>query len=825
MISKVSPGIPGYRIENELGCGGMATVYLAVQESLERRVALKVMKAALAADEEFAERFVREARTAASLQHSSIVSIFDAGQAGHHSYIAMEYVSGGELKDRLRQGALKSSEAIAVVRQIAAGLNYAHGKGFVHRDVKPENILFREDGTAVLSDFGIARAIGSGTRMTATGLSIGTPHYMSPEQARGQAVDGRSDLYSLGVLFFEMLSGNIPFDAQDSFAVGLMHINDPVPQLRPMLARYQPLISRLLAKNPEDRYQSGAELIEDLERVEQGEKLKTPRAGTRVVKSAGRGERRKDRGMVKTGHGSSITDRGKDRVGGSRLGVYWGLGGAALAALLAVGAYLWQDQGSSSLPIGGSTVSRPATEYVGPLDLKPASPITETRQSVTALPEEDLVASVQDYLNRLGYQVPRSGEFDTRTSAGIRAFEESREMLVTGEIDQILKAALVDAYREIDEAAWRQARETDTEQAYLNYIETHPKGYAVEHVPDKIELVRERLVAEERRRAEEAEAATRQRELVSSIQTELRRLGRPVIVDGAFGPDTADAIRTFERATGRSVRGEATEQVLLTLQSAANWPRSQPGDTFQDCTVCPEMVQIPAGRFIMGSPPDESQRHDNEGPQRQVNISAFALGSTPVTFAQWDACVADGGCSHRPSDQGWGRGNRPVINVSWNDAQEYIRWLSHKTGEGYRLASEAEWEFAVRAGKTTRFSTGNCITTYQANFDGRNPAQGCPRGEFRQRTTLVKEFGPNDWGLYDLHGNVWEWVQDCWNSNHNGAPTNGSARTSGDCNRAVARGGSFLDVGSRLRGAHRFGRIRDSRTNFQGFRVARSATL
>ncbi|MGY6587985.1 MAG: protein kinase domain-containing protein [Wenzhouxiangella sp.] len=388
MSTERAPEISGYRVEQELGRGGMATVYLAVQESLERCVALKVMKAALAADEEFAERFVREARTAASLQHSSIVAIFDAGQAGHHFYIAMEYVSGGELKDRLRHGAMNASDAVAVIRQIAAGLNYAHGKGFVHRDVKPENILFREDGTAVLSDFGIARAIGSGTRMTATGLSIGTPHYMSPEQARGQAVDGRSDLYALGVLFFEMLSGEVPFDAQDSFALAYQHINDPIPQLRPMLGKYQPIINRLLAKDSEDRYQSGAELIEDLDRIEQGEKLKEGRAGTRVMKSAGRGARRKEQGSRKADHGkvldqgSGITDHGEDRVGGSRTGLYWGLGGAALAAVLAVGIYFWQDQRRSPPPIGGSTttVSRPVPQPIEALDLESAPPETGTRQ-------------------------------------------------------------------------------------------------------------------------------------------------------------------------------------------------------------------------------------------------------------------------------------------------------------------------------------------------------------------------------------------------------------------------------------------------------------
>ena len=284
MSEPIGPDIPGYRIERELGRGGMATVYLAVQESLHRQVAVKVMKPALSADEEFSERFVREARTAAGLRHPGIVAVYDAGIVEHSPYMAMEIVEGGDLKHRLRDGALAPKDAAAIVRQLAAALAYAHGKGFVHRDVKPENILFREDGSAVLTDFGIARAIGSGTRMTATGLSIGTPHYMSPEQARGQDVDGRSDLYALGVVFHEMLTGRVPFDAQDSFAVGLMHINEPTPQLPPRLDRYQAILDKLLAKAPGDRYATGSELVSDLDRVEQGQQIAAPTYKTRLVR-------------------------------------------------------------------------------------------------------------------------------------------------------------------------------------------------------------------------------------------------------------------------------------------------------------------------------------------------------------------------------------------------------------------------------------------------------------------------------------------------------------------------------------------------------------
>jgi len=278
--------IPGYRIERELGRGGMSTVYLAEQESLGRQVALKVMAAALAAEAGFTERFIKEAKTVARLTHPHIVGIYDLGVVEHSAYLALEYVSGGDLKGRLAQGALAPGQALAITRQVAEALGYAHATGFVHRDVKPENILFRDDGSAVLTDFGIAKAVGAGTRMTGRGMSIGTPQYMSPEQARGQAVDGRSDLYSLGIVLYEMLSARVPFDAEDTYAVGILHITQPVPELPPSLAACQPLLDRLLAKDPGKRYADATQLIAAIDRLQRGERLLPPIHATLMMDAA-----------------------------------------------------------------------------------------------------------------------------------------------------------------------------------------------------------------------------------------------------------------------------------------------------------------------------------------------------------------------------------------------------------------------------------------------------------------------------------------------------------------------------------------------------------
>nr|WP_281244728.1 formylglycine-generating enzyme family protein [Falsiroseomonas stagni] len=228
------------------------------------------------------------------------------------------------------------------------------------------------------------------------------------------------------------------------------------------------------------------------------------------------------------------------------------------------------------------------------------------------------------------------------------------------------------------------------------------------------------------------------------------------------------------------------------------------------------MVVIPAGRFVMGSPADEPGRFPSEGPQREVVVSrALAVGKFEVTFAEWDACVSAGGCSHRPSDQGWGRGRQPVMNVTWNDAQQYVRWLSGRAGRRYRLLTEAEWEYAARAGTTTPYSFGATISPSQANFYNSR----------LNRTQGVGSYPANGWGLHDMHGNVWEWVQDCLRDDYAGAPTEASqAVETGDCSARMVRGGAWQNQSQDLRSAFRRRFSSGDRGNYAifGLRVART---
>ena len=237
------------------------------------------------------------------------------------------------------------------------------------------------------------------------------------------------------------------------------------------------------------------------------------------------------------------------------------------------------------------------------------------------------------------------------------------------------------------------------------------------------------------------------------------------------------------------------------------------------------MVVVPAGNFQMGSPSSEQSRHDDEGPVHRVTIaSAFAVGVYEVTFEEWDACVDVGGCGgYRPDDEGWGRGRRPVINVGWEEAQRFVAWLREGTGEGYRLLSEAEWEYVARAGTTTPFHTGATIATSQANYDGDYTYGNGRKGVDLGKTVPVGSFSPNAFGVYDVHGNVWEWVEDCRNDSYRGAPSDGSAWERGDCSRRVLRGGSWYFGPRYLRSAYRGRNYPGLRYwSLIGFRVART---
>ena len=265
-----------YRIERKLGAGGMADVYLAEDQELGRRVAIKILNSRHGNDDQFIERFRREAKNAAALNHPNIVSIYDRGEAEDTYYIAMEFLDGRTLKELIvSRGAAPINVAIEYARQILSALRFAHRHGIVHRDIKPHNVLVDGEGRVKVTDFGIARAGTS--QMTETGSIVGTAQYLSPEQAKGGEIDPRSDLYSLGVVLYELLTGKTPFDGETPVEIAMKHLSTtpkPPSSLRPDVPReLDMVVMRALAKNPDERYQSADEMEGDLERVARGAKV------------------------------------------------------------------------------------------------------------------------------------------------------------------------------------------------------------------------------------------------------------------------------------------------------------------------------------------------------------------------------------------------------------------------------------------------------------------------------------------------------------------------------------------------------------------------
>jgi len=373
-----------------------------------------------------------------------------------------------------------------------------------------------------------------------------------------------------------------------------------------------------------------------------------------------------------------------------------------------------------------------------------------------------------------------------------------------------------------EDMAWDNAKEIGREDALLEFLEEYPDGANAEIARDELSQMR----------AEKARVAART-ERTLAIQQEMVRLGRDIDPDGEVDSRFRELVSLFETAVGDVEGDYASPALLAKLKNTEVWPAKEAGEVFKECPECPEMVVIQGGNFMMGSPESEPERGSWEGPQHRVSVPSFAIGQTEVTFAQWDACFDEGGCSHRPDDSGWGRADRPVMNVSWRDTQEYVAWLSRKTNHTYRLPTEAEWEYAARADTQTRYATGDCITTEEANFDGRRSIPGCSgSGSYRKMTLPVKSFSPNAFGLFDVHGNVKEFVQDCSNPSYVGAPRDGSAWLEGNCGRAgrflrvggrITRGGSWYTRGDdQLRVAYRGpGKPWGMRENSIGFRVAR----
>ena len=713
-----------YELVRVLGFGGFGMTYLGFDHNLDKAVAIKeylpsdiairtgdnsVAPQASQFQDDFEwglERFLDEARALARFDHRNIIKVHRFFEAHGTAYIVMEYAEGETLSAFLeRKGTLREDELAAILYPLLDGLEVVHGADFLHRDIKPGNIIIRdEDNSPVLLDFGSARqAMGARSRSV---TSIITPGYAPIEQYSSRGDQGPwTDIYALGGVCSRALTGEVPDDATDRMR------DDPLIPVSErcagqVSAEFLSAIDWALAVDEGDRPQGIAEWRSRLE-------------GEQVVDSPPIEERQISVTPIERTSTLSGVPQGVipelERKSKRRGKVLLGVLGVCLL-LTGLGGYLWWAKKNHEAEI---------VRYVA--------------QFEEALGRKDfsMAGIYVDSLRVVDSDAPMLSELEDRLSKARQVSD-----LLSGAAEDMAADRLTSP---TGQNAWEK---------YQLVLELEPEHGVATAGLDSI-IARYVVKFES---ALEDKDFTMADECMAQIR----------VVDS-----NAPMLSELEGRLSASRQTEKRRQEQAALEKERRRQEQRVGGKFKDCEECPQMVVVSSGLFTMGSPSWEAGRHDNEGPRHVVHIDyKLAVGVYEVTFSEWDACVAAGGCGeYIPDDKGLGRGNRPVTYVSWDDARSYVRWLSDRTGQSYRLLSESEWEYVARAGSVTAYSWGDDIGHNRAN------CYGCgSQWDDEEKAGPVGSFSANSWGVHDMHGNICEWVQDCYADSYTDTPTDGSAR-------------------------------------------------
>lgn len=798
------PDVPEHKVIGVLGQGGMARVYLARDEPFDRLVALKVIDARFAGDEQFQRRFEREAKTAGGLSHPNIVPVHRYGfTADGRAYLTMAYIDGGTLKERLRKrGPLPVEEALRIARQIASALLAAHQRSVVHRDLKPDNVLFQGE-TAYLADFGIAKLLDSATELTSTGLNPGTVRYFSPEQAREQPVDARTDIYTLGIVLYEMLTARMPIEG-DTVVQTIMRIVNSAPSPLPEALRgLQPFMDLLLAKDPVDRLGSCQDVVSiidamlrnwlryaDPDRLTDGIEMRPSRVGQAHVGPETQAE-------TPLEPAPAITPVQLFPAANRTF--------SALA-----------EDSSGFTNVSGPTLLEPTPEQDTTMPVT-ADAATILRPTVPPRQRKKVpflaigIAAVALVGGFLWWSLTQSAPLDVRPGA------EDVDNATTAQSSTSTAAPIEDGQGQSPPKAV-----ATTEGLEPTADDDLPSTLEIRVVPADARIVllgrNERYRPGVRLPAGELRVRVEREGFATVEQSITLRPGNnhvelTLLASAATSsPETTGnpAIPLPNIPTNATTPKEGAPPPLPTRTG----PRvvRRPGEVFREPLASggegPAMVVIPAGSFRMGgSGGDETPKHN-------VTIARpFVIGVYEVTFEDFDR-FTDATGRRRVSDDGAGRGRVPVSNVSWSEAREYIAWLGAETGQPYRLPSEAEWEYVARAGGTATYGFGDRLEPGSAN------CRGCG-GIAARRALPVGSFGANAFGVYDSHGNVSEWVEDCYAQSYAGARNDGVALVVRNCNARVFRGGSWFFDASAMRASKRSSFAAHNRSRDLGFRLAR----
>jgi len=802
----LSPGavIDNLRIDRVLGQGAFGITYLVTDQVLNKSFALKEylprdlvsrseggalqpINAGLSSQYSTGlSHFLAEGRTVAQLEHSNIVKVFRCFEANGTAYLLMPYYRGEALHKLLkRSGTFTSDEAEALSRPLLDALAYIHGKGLIHQDIKPANIYITENGQPILLDFGAAgQRLDAGT---STRWKLGSEGYAALEQSEAAGSIGPwTDIYGLAATLYRCICGQIPVAAVQRQRALSEGETDPLQAIESLVPRQQfsgilDAVGRGLALDPASRPQDIAAWRSAFSQGKQG------------------------KGVTADPLASEIEQEGREWLPIILLSAF---------SIILLGAVIYLFSGGtpdSGAPGNGSSVS--STVPVQPSDHMQYGSPDETARWLAAL--------------------------DVDTAYGYQLFMQD----FPGSIHQ--EQAEIHLER-LDHQAWGYARQQNTVAAVAAYMDTFLSGQheaearilmvAFRNAEDAAQrelMEREQQDDEDWKKARAERSITSVNEYLSAwpgglhddeARTLRRQIESEVNDSRAFeAAGKLNTIDAYESYVNSFPRGRHVARALEVIDDLT----LRPGKTFRDCTDCPSMVVVPAGSFWQGSEEAAPLSLKMETPKRMVTFAEpFAVSIFEVTMDQWDQCVSDGACSTRPPDNGWGRGARPVIMVSWNDAQEFISWLSNKTGQSYSLPSESQWEYLARAGEESDWLGGNPARVCEfGNIAGGESGFRWQHEECSDQAAIetlpVGSFKANAFGVYDVVGNVAEWTLDCMNLSYLDAPGDGSAWGRGICSSRMTRGGSWFTGSREVRLPARFNLKNGDRNDFTGFRVVR----
>jgi formylglycine-generating enzyme required for sulfatase activity/serine/threonine protein kinase len=768
-----------YQIEKKLGEGGFGITYLAIDTHLDMRVAIKeylpsdfamrqsdvtIAPKSPALKEGFdwgLNAFIDEAKTIAQFDALNIVKIHRFFKGNGTAYIVMEYCDAGSLNERIKAQTYSEQATQALLKDLVKGLQVVHGNHIFHRDIKPDNIMYRSNGTPVLIDFGAARQTVEGQTRTVT--SMVTPGFAPPEQYSQNSKFGPwTDIYALAAVAYTCLKGRKPSDAVQRMVDDDYQPLGQDPQASGFLRAIDWGLQLAANQRPQD-------LASWLSSWDSGIVPDSGSSDHTVILPSGSEATLQ---MPTDSHASApkVENNTTPESGGGRVKFAFIF---ILALIILGGGYygynhLQQDKVElKTSPISDVKVLEPPTETqiqsqqvskpkIDPVPEEP-EPVTTGLLWITTEPSN---AQVQIL------------DIDTQYSAGMT--------LKLGRYGINVKS-----------------------EGYQDKIEFIDIGKGDNNFTIKLAPLK---VKEPLTPAPVTVPALGQLQITTQPSN-----ARIILLDVESRYSSGMKLKLGRYRIKISAPGYEDKIETINVNSGDNNVAISLVRKVLDIPL-PTMVTIAGGRFQMGS--DKGENY--EKPVHSVSVKTFKMSKSEITFAQWDACTDAGGCNYRPHDEGWGRGNRPVINVSYKDiTEEFIPWLNQTTGDSYRLPTEAEWEYAARSGRTSRYSWGYTINCSQARY-------GYLSGECkkRQNTDRVNSFIANSFGLHDMHGNVWEWTQDCWNDSYSAAPNNGEAWSKGDCSQRVLRGGSWLSRPDALRSAYRFRNSTSVRNNDLGFRLA-----